>query len=263
MCDTLLGSLHRIAHPPLSLHSSSSSKKRSSRPSPALSPALLPQALDGSLKRGKVRNGGDGAQRYETTGSALSHPTLAAARAAGGAGVSTDASNGVGAGAGDSAGRVAGAELARSADATPTRSRKSSIATHSDTGGGSAAGGGAEGAGSATTAGSARKRTTSVSSATPPVSTTAAAAQALAAAASVTALPRSVSGSGNAGLKSLGGLGALYWTQEEDAQLEAAIESLGTEDWTRIASLVRGRTAQQCACRSSPQFRGGVFVYAR
>ena len=80
-------------------------------------------------------------------------------------------------------------------------------------------------------------------------STSAAAAAALAAAAVASKATRHVSLSANAGLKAFGGRGALPGSPAEDAQLVAAIESLGMEDWTRIAQLVRGRTAQQCMSR--------------
>jgi len=51
------------------------------------------------------------------------------------------------------------------------------------------------------------------------------------------------------GLKSLGGLGALQWEASEDLALMAAVEALGTADWTKVAQRVRGRTAQQCMSR--------------
>jgi len=52
-----------------------------------------------------------------------------------------------------------------------------------------------------------------------------------------------------AGLKSLGGLGALQWQLHEDEALISAINALGTADWTLVAQHVKGRTAQQCMSR--------------
>jgi hypothetical protein len=51
------------------------------------------------------------------------------------------------------------------------------------------------------------------------------------------------------GLKSLGGLGAITWTEAEDAELSRAIATVGTADWTAVAQLVPRRTAQQCMSR--------------
>lgn len=81
------------------------------------------------------------------------------------------------------------------------------------------------------------------------ISTSAAAAAAITAAAAASSVTRPVSVSANAGLKAFGGLGALQWSAVEDAQLVAAIELLGMEDWTKIAQHVRARTAQQCMSR--------------
>ena len=53
----------------------------------------------------------------------------------------------------------------------------------------------------------------------------------------------------SSGLKSFGGLGAITWTETEDAELSQAIASIGTSDWTAIAQLVPRRTAQQCMSR--------------
>ena len=51
------------------------------------------------------------------------------------------------------------------------------------------------------------------------------------------------------GLKSLGGLGAITWTEAEDAELSHAIAAVGTSDWTAVAQFVPRRTAQQCMSR--------------
>jgi len=51
------------------------------------------------------------------------------------------------------------------------------------------------------------------------------------------------------GLKSFGGLGALQWDATEDFDLMAAVDALGTGDWTKVAQHVKGRTAQQCMSR--------------
>ena len=53
----------------------------------------------------------------------------------------------------------------------------------------------------------------------------------------------------SSGLKSFGGLGAITWTETEDAELSQAIASIGTSDWTAVAQLVPRRTAQQCMSR--------------
>jgi hypothetical protein len=36
------------------------------------------------------------------------------------------------------------------------------------------------------------------------------------------------------------------WTSEEDDQLRDAVRSFGTDSWSRVASLVPGRTGKQC-----------------
>lgn len=51
------------------------------------------------------------------------------------------------------------------------------------------------------------------------------------------------------GVKHLGGLGALQWSEEEDRLLSEAIARHGTDDWTKVASLVPKRTPQQCMSR--------------
>lgn len=51
------------------------------------------------------------------------------------------------------------------------------------------------------------------------------------------------------GVKHLGGLGALQWSEEEDRLLSDAIARYGTDDWTKVAAMVPKRTPQQCMSR--------------
>ena len=88
----------------------------------------------------------------------------------------------------------------------------------------------------------------------------AAAAAARSAAAAALTVDRPTAVSANAGLKALGGLGALQWSPEEDEALVAAIGELGTGDWTRIAGRVSGRTAQQCMSRAVKALKVGEGV---
>ncbi len=59
------------------------------------------------------------------------------------------------------------------------------------------------------------------------------------------------------GLKAFGGLGAIDWTEEEDAKLRAAVEALGDMDWTAVAHRVPRRTAQQCLSRWTRALKAG------
>jgi hypothetical protein len=59
------------------------------------------------------------------------------------------------------------------------------------------------------------------------------------------------------GLKHLGGLGALQWSEDEDRMLRNAIDTYGDTDWAKIAMLVPRRTAQQCLSRWTKALREG------
>lgn len=61
-----------------------------------------------------------------------------------------------------------------------------------------------------------------------------------------------------AGLKAYGGIGALYWTDEEDNLLRQAVEQIGDTDWTAVAKLVPRRTAQQCLSRWTKALKAGT-----
>ena len=61
-----------------------------------------------------------------------------------------------------------------------------------------------------------------------------------------------------AGLKAYGGIGALYWTDEEDTLLKNAVEQIGDTDWTAVAKLVPRRTAQQCLSRWTKALKAGT-----
>lgn len=55
------------------------------------------------------------------------------------------------------------------------------------------------------------------------------------------------------GVKHLGGIGALQWSDAEDEALNEAVERLGTSDWKAIADAMKAqghsRSAQQCMAR--------------
>lgn len=51
------------------------------------------------------------------------------------------------------------------------------------------------------------------------------------------------------GLKHMGGMGALTWSDEEDDLLRAAVEKHGIDSWASVAADVPRRTAQQCQAR--------------